>query len=110
MLGPLAHAGIIHYILLLITKPKKENKRRKKYDISQYKQVDYLKDKISKSPFYSLIHVLDDKMSTDKDEMPDCRARVLAHKRFLHNLDIMVVRGYFSVGIYKYKRTISLSN
>ena len=46
----------------------------------------------------------------DKDEMPDRRARVLARKRFLHNLAIMVVRVSFSVGVYKHARAGSLSD
>ena len=41
--------------------------------------------------------------------MPDCRARVLARKRFVHELAIMVVWVSFSVGMYKYARPGSLS-
>ena len=42
--------------------------------------------------------------------MPYCRARVLARKRFVHNLAIMVVWGYFFVGVYKYESAGSLSD
>ena len=43
-------------------------------------------------------------MCINKDEMPDRRARLLAFKIFINNLAIMVVQGYFSVGVYKYAR------
>ena len=42
-----------------------------KDDIARYKQIDYLKEKISKSLFYYIINVPDEIMCTDKDEMPD---------------------------------------
>ena len=38
----------------------------------------------------------------DKDEIQYHKARVLARKRFVHNLDITVVRGSLSVDVYKY--------
>ena len=38
------------------------------------------------------------------------RDRILARKIFAHDLPIMVVRGSFSVGIYKYARPGSLSD
>ena len=43
-------------------------------------------------------------MCIDKDEMTDRRARFLAFKIFINNLAVMVVRGYFSVGVYKYAK------
>ena len=43
-------------------------------------------------------------MCIDKDEMPDRRDRFLAFKRLINNLAVMVVQGYFSVGVYKYAR------
>ena len=49
-------------------------------------------------------------MCINKDETPDRRARVLARKRFVHNLAIMVIRGSFSFDIYKYARHGSLSD
>ena len=58
-------------LLLLLSKPKKESKKRTKDDIARYKKIDYLKENIGKSPFYSLIHVSDEIMCIDKDEMPD---------------------------------------
>ena len=58
---------------------------------------------------FSLIHVLDEIMCTDKDEILERQPRVLACKIFVHDLVIIVVRGYFSVGVYKYARPGSLS-
>ena len=72
--------------------------------------MDYLKQYISKYPSYSLIHVSDEIMCFNKDEMPDRRARVLARKQFTNNLYIMVVCGYFYVGVYKYARPVSLQD
>ena len=81
-----------------------------KDDIARYKQIDYLKEKISKSLFYYIINVPDEIMCTDKDEMPDRRARILARKIFINDLEIMVVRGSFYVGVYKYARPGSHSD
>ena len=44
------------------------------------------------------------------DEISDSRSRVLACKRFLHNLSIMVVWGSFSVVVYKYEKPGSISD
>ena len=49
-------------------------------------------------------------MCIDNDEIPDCRARVLARKRFVYNLAIMVVWGSFSVGVYKHATPGSISD
>ena len=81
----------IIFLLLLLSKPKKESKKRMKDYIVQDKQIDYLKEKISKSHFYSLIHVSDEIMCINKDQIIYLRARVLACKRFVHNLFIVVV-------------------
>ena len=97
-------------ILFLLSKPKIESKKWTKDDIARYKKIDHLKEMISKSLFYYILHVSDDIMYIDKDKMTDRRARVLARKRFVHDLAIMVVRGYLSVGIYKYGRHGSISD
>ena len=47
-------------------------------------------------------------MWINKDEITYLRDRFLARKRFVHDLYIMVVRGSFSVGVYKYARPGSL--
>ena len=49
-------------------------------------------------------------MCINKDGMPDRQAIFLACKRFINNLAIMVGRGYFSVGVYKYVRPGYLYN
>ena len=49
-------------------------------------------------------------MCIDKDEIMDNRSRVLARKRYVHKLSVMVVWGYFYVGTYKYARPGSLSD
>ena len=77
--------------------------------IARYKKIDYLKDNISKFPFYYIINVPGEIMSINKDEIPDQQARVLARKRFVHNLSIVVVRGSLSVDVYKYASLGSLS-
>ena len=97
-------------ILFLLSKPKIESKKWTKDDTSWYKQIDYLKEKISKSPFYSIMHVLDAIMCINRDEIPYHQYRFLARKISVHNLSITVVRGYLSVGIYKYTRSGSLSD
>ena len=43
-------------------------------------------------------------MCINKDEIPDRRARFLAFNIFINSLAVMVVQGYFSVGVYKYAR------
>ena len=48
-------------------------------------------------------------MCINKDEIPDRRAIFLAHKRFINNLGIMVVRDSFCVGFYEYAKPGSLS-
>ena len=52
---------------------------------------------------------MDEIICINKDEMPYHRARILTRKRFVHNISIMVVRGYSSVGLYNYARPGSLS-
>ena len=47
-------------------------------------------------------------MCIDKGEVTDHQDRFLARNRFVDYLSIMVVRGYFYVGIYKYSRPDSL--
>ena len=84
--------------------------KRVKDDIARYKQIDYLKEKISKSPFYSIIYVLYEIMCINNDEIPDRQVRFPNRKIFLHDLAIVVVRGYFSVGVYKYTRLGSISD
>ena len=49
-------------------------------------------------------------MCIDKDETTDLHARVLYRKIFVHNLAIMVVRGYLSDVFYKYTRPGSISD
>ena len=49
-------------------------------------------------------------MCFNKDEMPDRRAIFLACKIFINNLAIIIGRGYFSVGVYKYARPGYLYN
>ena len=49
-------------------------------------------------------------MCIEKDEMPYRRSRVLICKRFVKYLDIMVLQGSFSVGVYKYARPGSISD
>ena len=100
----------ILYLLLLLSKAKKESKKRTKNDFARYKQIDYLKNKISKYPFYSLIHVSDEIMCIDKNEIPDRQARILSQKKLVHNRAIMVLRGSLSVGAYKYARSGYLFN
>ena len=98
-------SSIVYFILsilLLLSKPKKESKKRTKYDIAWYKQIYYLRENIIKSPFYYLICMSDEIMFINKNEIPDRRARVVARKIFLHDLSIMVVRGSFYVFVYKY--------
>ena len=98
-------SSIVYFILsilLLLSKPKKESKKRTKYDIAWYKQIYYLRENIIKSPFYYLIRMSDEIMFINKNEIPDRRARVVARKIFLHDLSIMVVRGSFYVFVYKY--------
>ena len=76
--------------------------------IAQYKKIDHLKENISKSTFWSTIHVSDDIICIDKDEITDCWARILTHKIFIHNLAIMVVQVSFYVGFYKYESPESI--
>ena len=52
----------------------------------------------------------DEIMCIDKDDIPYFQAIVLAHNRFVHDLSIMVVWGYFYLVVYKYSRPGSLSN
>ena len=76
----------------------------------QYNPIEYIKKKISKSSFYSLIHLSEEIICIYKDKILDRRSRVLVCKRFIHKLAIMVVRGSFYVGVYKYARPGSFSD
>ena len=49
-------------------------------------------------------------MCIDKDRIMDHQARFLARKIFINDLVIMVVRGSFYVGVYKYVNPGSLSD
>ena len=97
-------------LLLLLIKLKKESKKRTKDYISRYKQIDHLKENISTYPFYYLIHVPDEIMWINKDEIPDCWSGFLFCKIFVHELAIMVVRRSLCVDVYKYARPGSLSD
>ena len=103
---------LFHFLLslLLPSKPKKVSKKWTKYNITRYNQIDCLKEKIGKFPFNYLIHVSDEIICIEKDEMTDHQARFLTRKIFVHYLVIMIVRGYFSDVVYKYTRRVSISD
>ena len=53
--------------------------------------------------------MLDEIICINKYKMPDRRDRFLTCEIFINNLSIVVVRGYFSVYVYKYASPGSLS-